>query len=1047
MHAASVFSIPPGAPFLKTFAAALLEGRIVESFHRDLDPLAIADATIYVPTRRAAKALALELQRTIGRPSILLPRILPLGALDDAEAGLFFDEDGVALAFDSDLPEAAGGIQRRLLLTQLIYQWASVISHAIVSIRPDGTRESDSRRPFLVGTTPADAWHLSGDLAKLIDELIIEDVSWKKFDRLALPEFDPYWGITLDFLNIAIEQWPRILGAKNLVDKARRQVTLIDAQKRRLESGAFTGPVLAIGSTGSNSATACLLAAIARTPNCAVVLPGLDDHLDEDSWSLVAGGPGEPSEASSFAHPQAALCRLLPILKIKRGEILSLGEVAPPLAMRRKFISEALRPAETTNAWMNFSAIVSGGELALALKDITLIEARDDREEALVLAIAMREVLETRHKTAALVTPDRKLARRVHAELRRWKIDVADSAGEALSATPLGALARLVLACVVSDKVPVDLAALMAHPSFRLALSREDAASRAEIFEIAILRSSIAPPVFSYFLKEEPPALIARIRKQIDTRFSHPALSRVSEEQWEDLGDFLGRLLSKFEPLLKLKSRSPLSQWITAHRGVLEAIAEAEDAAIDGMESEALAKFFDALNEHAPARIFFDAQSYARFFDAVAREETLFRDERAHPRLQILGLLEARLMESDVVLLGGLDEGIWPPQGHSDALLNRSMRAALGLAPPERKLGQTAHDFTQAMGKREVFLSRARKRDGAPTVASRFLQRMAALGGESFEACRKRGDRYLHYAREIDKSEPAPPCERPMPRPPVERRPKRLSVTQVETLRRDPYAIYADKILELKELAPLGGDLGFSEFGRAVHAALNGFVSLYPAGPLPKEARAVLQTLLHKELAMLLLDPHFVALQSSRIEKLTDFYLAFEGKRREGLSVLASEVEGKLELLLKDGSQFLLTARADRIERGNDEAVTIIDYKTGSLPRKDDIERGFAPQLPLEAAMCANGAFGAEFHTQSLAAIYVKLGGPAGGKEEPIESNLWDMAKTHLSGLMDLLNQFREAATPYPSRPFPEFAKRYNAYDHLARVAEWSRAGDNGEVD
>ena len=133
------------------------------------------------------------------------------------------------------------------------------MSHAIVSVDPQGKYEFDTHESFLVAATAADAWHLSGELANLIDELIIEDVAWERLDPLVLPEFDPYWRITLDFLNIAIAQWPRILAERNLVDKARRQVALIEAQSRRLQAGALSGPVIAIGSTGTNRATARLL--------------------------------------------------------------------------------------------------------------------------------------------------------------------------------------------------------------------------------------------------------------------------------------------------------------------------------------------------------------------------------------------------------------------------------------------------------------------------------------------------------------------------------------------------------------------------------------------------------------------------------------------------------------------------------------------------------------------------------------------------------------------------------------------------------------------
>src|ERR1700730_3679198 len=1052
MQAANVFTIAPGAPYLKTFVTSLLEGRVVEGYSRKLGPLEMAEATIYVPTRRAARALADEFSRAINRPSILLPRILPLGALEKTQTSLLFDEGALDRAYEPGLPEAAGEIARRMELAGLILEWAQFLSHAIVSVDAQGKHQFDTQESFLVATTPADAWYLSGELANLIDELIIEDVAWKALDPLVLPEFDPYWRITLDFLNIAIDQWPKILAECNLVDKARRQVALIEAQSRRLQDGTLSGPVIAIGSTGTNRATARLLAATARPPKGAVVLPGLDFDLDDRTWAMIAGDPGQNIEAS-FTHPQAALSRLLGFLHVKREVVVSLGEVAQSLAARGTFVSEALRPAESTDEWIDFRAGMDAPLLGAALEGVSLIEAADEREEALALAIAMRHVLETPCETAALVTPDRNLARRVHTELLRWGVDVDDSAGEPLSTSPIGALARLAIACAASKMEVAALAALLTHPLLRLGLCREDIARRAVLLEIGLLRSASAAGRLAERIVGEPSALIAAARDEANDPFAHPAKKRISAEEWASLEDLLSRLGAQFAPLLNLRGKLTLDGWAAAHRDTIDAIAGSGDDDVDREDREALDSLFEELMQNAPDRMTFDAESYGLFFAAVAREIILREATRAHPRLQILGLLEARLIDADVILLGGLDETVWPPQARTDAFLNRPMRAALGLTPPERKLGQTAHDFAQAMGKGKVILSRARKRHGAPVVASRLLPRMAALGGEEGNAGRARGDFYLGLAQEIDR--PAPvraSIERPLPRPPVELRPKRLSVTEIETLRRDRYALYAETILRLKELDPLGVALGAGEFGSAIHAALERFVDGHPIGPLPTDAREKLRALLREELAAQLQDADFAALRWPRLEKTIDYYLGFEAGRRDGIKAIKTELKGKLDIPLDDGSIFTLTARADRIELNTDETVTLVDYKTGTPPGPNEIFVGFAPQLTLEAAMCRRGAFDLGASVTSVTAGYLKLGGLLGGEEMPLDfakaranitkKSFLDVAEDHLYGLVELLDQFRDPATAYPPRPFPKFAKRYNAYDHLARVKEWSLGGE-----
>jgi ATP-dependent helicase/nuclease subunit B len=1050
MQAANVFTIAPGAPFLKTFVASLLEGRVVDGYSSRVGPLEIAEATIYVPTRRAARALADEFSRAINRSSVLLPRILPLGALEEAETSLLFDEAGLAGTHEPGLPEAMGEIARRMELAGLILEWAQFLSHAIVSVDAQGKHEFDTHESFLVATTPADAWYLSGELANLIDELIIEDVAWKALHPLVLPEFDRYWRITLDFLNIAIEGWPKILAERNLVDKARRQVALIEAQSRRLQDGTLSGPVIAIGSTGTNRATARLLGAIARAPKGAIVLPGLDLDLDDRAWAMIAGDPGQNIEAS-FTHPQAALSRLLGLLQVKRELVVSLGEVAQNLVTRGKFVSEALRPAESTDEWIDYRARVDAPLLDAALQGVSLIEASDGREEALALAIAMRHVLETPCETAALVTPDRNLARRVRTELLRWGVDAEDSAGEPLSTSPIGALARLAIACAASKMEVADLAALLTHPLLRLGLSREDVARRTALLEIGLLRSASAAGCLSECIVGEPSALIAAARNEANDPFAHPAKKQISAEEWASLDDLLFRLGIQFAPLLDLRGKLTLDRWVAAHRDTIEAIAGDEDDGLESEDRKALDDLFDELMQNAPDRMAFDVESYGLFFAAVAREIILRGAKQAHPRLQILGLLEARLIDVEVMLLGGLDETVWPPQARTDAFLNRPMRAALGLTPPERKLGQTAHDFAQAMGKGKVILSRARKRDGAPVVASRFLRRMAALGGKAWEACGERGDQYLRLARKIDLPDSVtPPIERPLPRPPVELRPKRLGVTQIETLRRDPYALYAEKILGLNELDPLGGPSGMGELGSAVHAALERFVDGQPVDPLPPEAREKLRALFREVLAVQLRDADFAALKWPRLEKTIDVYLGFEARRRDRIKAIKTECEGKLDIPLDDGSIFTLSARADRIELNIDGTVTLVDYKTGALPGLNEIDVGFAPQLTLEAAMCLRGAFELGWNFKSVEALYLKLGGARGGEERSLDfskakRDFTDIAEAHYRGLVELLDQFRNPATAYPPRPFPKFAKRYNAYDHLARVKEWSLGGAAGE--
>jgi ATP-dependent helicase/nuclease subunit B len=940
-------------------------------------------------------------------------------------------------------------------LARLIFQWSRALRHAIVSIDRDGTKQVDSTEPCLVGTSPLDAFALAGDLAGLIDELIIEDVAFSALDPLVLPEFDSYWRITLDFLNIAIAHWPDILAESHLVDAARRRVMLVDKQIARIEAGLMRGPVIAIGSTGTNRGTARLLAAIARAPKGAIVLPGLDRDLDETAWQHI-GIAGDETRDPAFGHPQAALCRLLAQLKIARDSVIALGDIEPRLATRARFVSEALRPAETTDHWQEYRSTTTDAEIEAALADVALIEAADEREEALALAIAMRQILEEPGKTAALVTPDRTLARRVAAELARFGITIDDSAGEPLSATPYGNLARLTALCA-ETLAGEDIVALLAHPLVHLGLPRSETERLAPLVEIGLLRQE--RPLTAFASMHD--AIVAA-RSACAERFAHPAQKRITDADWAKLEDLCESLAHALAPMRQLKGLHELKEWIAAHRLTLESATRSEDAVSRGEDYEELHALFDEVGRCSLPELTFDAEGYLAFLSQAAAGIALRRQRRTHPRLKIFGLLEARLMPADLMLLGGLDETVWPPEARSDVFLNRPMRAALGLSPPERKIGQTAHDFTMAMGAPKVIMSRAAKRDGGPAVASRFVQRLAAVGGAAFKACRARGDNHLALTRALDRPRAGVvikdlAAKRPMPRPPLDLRPTRLSVTRIETLRRDPYAIYAEFILGLVPLPDFAASITPRIMGTAIHDVLANFCQHYPNGPLPPDAEANLSTMLRSAFADEFSDPEFCAFTWPRIKGAAAFYLDFEAARRPLLARIDVEIEGRLSIPLADGSTFILSAKADRLEYQHDGRMNLIDYKTGTPPGIEEVRVGFAPQLTLEAAMAQRGAFGVAAGSEVAQALYVKLGGKNGGEERVLDFNrksksnekaappqtVGDVAEEHFSALIGLLNQFREESTPYPPRPFPKFAAKYGAYDHLARVKEWSLGRDD----
>ncbi|BDV34860.1 double-strand break repair protein AddB [Methylocystis iwaonis] len=991
----------------------------------------MARTTIYVPTQRAARALRTQFARAFDKGATLLPRILPLGGLEERETTALFGD------FSDDFDAAAlpqiEELERRLLLAQLIVKWSEAVGAAIVSADGQGDFIYDESEPFLVASSPAGAYALAADLSALIDEFIIEDIPADAIDR-AIDDsaFDPYWSITTTFLRIALQQWPQMLQEMGRIDASARQKRLIEAQIAKLSESQDHAPVIAIGSTGAQPTTARLLSAIAARDNGAVVLPGLGLDMSDAAWAQVGEGDGEPA----FTHPQTMLKRLLGVMQLTREDVRELS-TSDMRAERRRLVSQAMLPADATAVWRDFRSAHSASFDA-ALDGVALLEAPDEQAEALALALFLREALETPGQTAALVTPDRTIARRVAAELRRFEIEIDDSGGASLASTQAGALARELAGIGATGLDAIAIASLLAHPLTRLGHTREEIAALAPRVEIGALRG--LPASAAGYAQRAAEAQ----RAAGDWR-AHPAARRIDAAQWAQIESLLQDMEAALAPLLALRDAQDLRAFARAHRAAFEAIAQgAEESDDEG--AVALFDLFERL-ARADAPSGFTASAYAALFDRIAFETTLRGPRRAHPRLKILGPLEARLIDADLMLLAGLDESIWPPQTETGAFLNRSMRAQLGLSPPERRIGQSAHDFMMGLGATRVVLSRAAKRDGSPTVASRFLTRLEALAGEAIDACRARGAKMLALATALDQPgvDEATALSRPAPRPPIELRPKSLSVTRIEVLRRDPYAIFAEHILRLKPLDPLGVEIGPREIGTAIHETLETFVTSHPSGPLPPTAREELQGIARACLKEFLSDPAFETFVWPRLMAGLDHALDFETQRREEGGVIFIEKSASWALPLIDGSSFTLTAKADRIEIGPDKRACVFDYKTGKPPSMKQVQAGFAPQLTLEAAMVEAGAFkeiGA--HVVSGAA-YVGL--KDGGKTQALKfdgASFEEVVAKHAQELVKMLSQYRNPETPYPSRPFVALVAHEGDYDHLARVKEWSRGGGEG---
>jgi ATP-dependent helicase/nuclease subunit B len=1038
-----VFTIPASMPFVPTLIRALVDGTLVPGFPAARDPLALADATLYLPTRRACR-LARDLFLDVTQESAaILPRIVAIGDVDEDEIAFAEAATGALAADALALPPALGGLERRLLLAQLVLKWAARIA-------PDARGEAP-----LVANNPASALALADDLARLMDDMTTRGVAWDRLDGLVPETLDRYWQLTLEFLQIAREAWPQILAERGAIEPAARRDALIKAEAARLAAHSG-GPVIAAGSTGSMPATAELIAAIAKLPRGAVVLPGLDLELDAQSWDLIEGRrEGAARVAPAVEHPQFAMQALLRRIGIAREEVVALG--APAAHSRERYVSEALRPAAATERWQQLAARDVPLRIERALDTVAVVEAANAGEETLAIAISLREAVETPHKTAALITPDRALARRVLAALERWKIPADDSGGDALADTSAGRFARLAADAALGGLTPVALLALVKHPLARLGAA-EGAHTRAiAALEKAVLRGP-RPRPGSAGLAHALAAFRAELAKlrQGEASDLHPSDPRASltAAELDAAAAFVARLSAALAPLEGLTA-TPFAKAAALHRSVIAALSTDEagaPAAFLGTDGVALDAAFEEIALNAGDAGFAVAPAdYADVFRAAISDRVVRERELRGARVRIYGLLEARLQSVDRVVLGGLVEGTWPPEMRSDPWLSRPMRHALGLDLPERRMSLSAHDFAQALGAHDVILAYPTKLAGAPTVISRLVQRLAAVAGEEhWNRARTRGTKYLAWARALDRAAEVKRIEKPAPKPPRAARPTALSVTDIENWLRDPYTIYAKHILKLRELDPIDLPPGAADRGIVIHAALSDFTKRFATG-LPADPAGALIEIGAKHFEALEDYPEARAFWWPRFRRIARWFAGWETIRRGSVAALAAELSGKIDIPLGE-RVFTLRARADRIERFAGNSYAILDYKTGQVPSEKQVRIGVSPQLTLEAAILRGGGFQNIPAGASVAElVYVSLkGGDPAGEGAPIDFKDGD-ANVHadraLAKLKVVAERFEDEQQPYLPLVLSMWKSRYGTYDHLARVKEWSVGGpDDAET-
>lgn len=957
-----VAAFPADAPFLPALARAWLAA-----------PGDSTEGLLILPSRRSARALAGAFLQANQSKALLLPRIIALGAVDEA---------GLTITEQLNLPPAVPALTRQTMLAKLIL-----------------ARHGKNGAPTKISS----AWSLAADLAALLDEADLAEINLADtLPHLVGGELASHWQTTLEFLNIVTHAWPAILNEMGMINPVHRQNLLMDAQNAAWQRTPPHAKIWLVA-RAANPALQRLAKTIAELPAGAIICPGYDTNMATAGW-----------EAVGDTHPQKSIAALLISLGVRQEEIQIWPSIASKVpAGRSALISKALLPASCLPDWQTPDTAKPDGLYKLV--------TRDEHEESRAIALALRDAMEQPDLTAALITPDRNLAQRVTANLRRFGIIADDSAGETLADTPPATFLRLLARAVADDFAPLPLLALLKHPLTANQQAPEICRENARQLEIAALRGP------------RPGAGFDGIK------------FRLQGEKHKTERDFLERLELNLAPVINLPLANNPAEALRALIETAENLATSDvetgasrlwtGEAGQGL-SELLIEIFNAV---APLPDI-PPDELGKFLDVILLGHVVRRPRTkdGHPRVAIWGIQEANLQSVDLAVLAGLVEGVWPSIAEPGPWMSRPMRSKAGLPAAEQEIGLSANDFFSLCCQTPtVILSVPKRRERAPAVPARWITRLdALLHGIASPMT-------LHdaagWAAQIDMPEERLLRPRPRPKPPAEKRPTKLSITDIATLITDPYSIYIGKILRIKQLDELDEESDAGLFGNIVHDGLEEFFSTNPdflSPDAPRQLNSALQIAMRAGRPRPALEHWWAA----RLQRIAHWVVETELERRlkwGAPSHLALEIEAELNI----PPNFTLTGRADRIERRADGSVFILDYKTGTAPDGKKLQSGAAPQLPLEAVMAEAGAFGPDFlGIVTELAVWKLSGRRVEGEDKALIRDpelLRAIIEQADKKLPVLFKKFAKQSTPYLAMPHPDRVLGHDNFQDISRRSEW----------
>lgn len=923
------------------------------------NPLALIHHTLFLPTRRSARAfekcLAAHTEHGLFSP----PRII---ALTDFPPEAFDCEQSAIL------PTAT---ERHLLMVELLRG-----KHF------DALLGEQKSLPQLLSHASA--------LLDQIDELFLFEVPQDNLSSLVRHDLPQNQIQALRVLHQVYSEWEPFLKRQGFCDPTQMRVVRYREYIKTLRD--YPHPVIALGIEAAYGFVRDLLKAIMKTRGGAVILGGPED------------GELSRRDSEKAHHPDFHLNRLLESMGCERS---TLSFINSTKEHPRRLLLEGV--------FQNHTNVTTSGPLKEEeTKNLFLLESGTLFEEAEAITLMMAEAVVDPLKTVALVTTNQTLTAYVMALLERFGIKADHSKAHAFRSTPLGRLLLLVASFLVSPYSPVTLLSLLKHPYVSLDQGRLSVLALARFLENNVMRTDrMVRGERDLFIKTMPEGEKALLTKLLNMKERGQNLLHGKEPT--SLAQALLLLQSSLEEL--------------CFKTTLEGIGSIYDTP----EGEKFKGWIASVMVSPLGKTTLEMQHFPSILRELMDAIPVSKAWGYHPRVFILGPLETRLLSFDRVILADFNEGRWPRKSSDAVWMNQRMRQDVGIVSDVIQMSQEADDLRALLSLKEVFITRALRVDGSPSVPSRWLLRLQAF-------CTQKNvqlssvDHYKEWARLIwheplKKVNPLlRPLEKPMALPPLGARPKRLTISGLNLLKRNPYAFYVNSILKLNALKPLIHQLDALQFGVRLHQVLADALILEDSGS--RLTHDVLNALGGRIFASYTSSPLWRYFWQHRLNECFDHFLSLD----KNLSYAPQKRFGEVKVTFPfhtDFGDFEIIAKADRLDLITPHGAVLIDYKTGRTPTASSIKKGEDIQLALEGVMVNEGAFRICDAQVTKGLEYWDLKNGRRVSVEEVDTVIGNAE----SALIELLEQYYKVGAAYKIN----FDHLSDEIRHFSRWEEWIR--------